>query len=107
MPPNNGVAVIDVANPANPTQVATLQNPTGTSAVDLVVYTAPYDPSAVHDIAAAGIQWWGGGRHDPKAIHGRMLWDVTDATHPVQLGFTTAAAARGACTSSRSRVAPT
>src|SRR6266511_415822 len=86
-PPNSGVAVIDVSDPANPTRVATLQNPTGTSAEDVVVYTAGYGPLAGHDIAAAGIQWCGGGRHDPSAIHGLMLWDVTDATHPVQLGF--------------------
>jgi hypothetical protein len=86
-PPSNGVAVIDVSNPANPTRIATLQNPTGTSAEDVVVYTAPYGPLAGRDIAAAGIQWCGGGRHDPNAIHGLMLWDVTDAAHPVQLGF--------------------
>ncbi len=86
-PPNNGVAVVDVSNPENPTRVATLQNPTGTSAEDVVVYTAPYGPLAGRDIAAAGIQWCGGGRHDPDAIHGLKLWDVTDATHPVELGF--------------------
>jgi hypothetical protein len=86
-PPDNGVAVIDVSNPARPTRVATLQNPTGTSAEDVVVYTAAYGPFAGHDIAAAGIQWCGGDRHDSSAIHGLMLWDVTDAAHPVQLGF--------------------
>jgi hypothetical protein len=86
-PPNSGVAVIDVSNPANPTRVATLQNPPGTSAEDVVVYTAPYGPLAGRDIAAAGIQWCGGDRHDPTAIHGLMLWDVTDPTHPTQVGF--------------------
>jgi len=86
-PPDNGVAVIDVSNPAKPTRVATLQNPTGTSAEDVVVYTATYGLLAGHDIAAAGIQWCGGGRHDPEAIHGLMLWDVSDATRPVRLGF--------------------
>jgi len=86
-PPDNGVAVIDVSNPAKPTRVATLQNPTGTSAEDVVVYTATYGLLAGRDIAAAGIQWCGGGRHDPEAIHGLMLWDVSDATRPVRLGF--------------------
>jgi hypothetical protein len=86
-PPNNGVAVIDVSNPANPYRVATLQNPAGTSAEDVVVYTAAYGPLAGHDIAAAGIQWCGGARDDSEAIHGLMLWDVTKAVHPVQLGF--------------------
>jgi hypothetical protein len=85
--PDNGVAVIDVSDPSSPTRVATLQNPAGTSAEDVVVYTAPYGPFSGRDIAAAGIQWCGGGRHDPDAIHGLMLWDVTDPVHPVQLGF--------------------
>ncbi len=85
--PDNGVAVINVSNPANPRRVATLQNPDGTSAEDVVVYTAPYGPLAGRDIAAAGIQWCGGGRHDPDAIRGLMLWDVTDPTDPVELGF--------------------
>jgi len=86
-PPNNGVAVIDVSDPSSPTRVATLQNPAQTSAEDVVVYTAGYGSLAGHDIAAAGIQWCGADRHDPDAVHGLMLWDVTDATHPVQLGF--------------------
>lgn len=85
--PNNGVAVIDVSDPTSPTRVATLQNPAGTSAEDVVVYTAPYGPLRGRDIAVAGIQWCGGGRHDPGAIHGLMLWDVTDPVRPVQLGF--------------------
>src|SRR6266540_4218487 len=85
--PNNGVAVIDVSDPGRPTRVSTLQNPEGTSAEDVVVYTAPYGPHAGEDIAAAGIQWCGGGRHDPDAVHGLMLWNVTDPTNPVELGF--------------------
>ena len=85
--PNNGVAVIDVSDPTSPTRVATLQNPAGTSAEDVVVYTAPYGPLAGRDIAVSGIQWCGGGRHDPGAIHGLMLWDVTDPANPTQLGF--------------------
>ncbi len=86
-PPESGVAVLDVSDPANPTRVATLQNPVGTSAEDVVVYTAQYGPLKGRDIAAAGIQWCGGGRHDPDAIHGLMLWDVTTATEPKPLGF--------------------
>ncbi len=86
-PPDNGVAVLDVSNPADPRVVAKLQNPTGTSAEDVVVYTAKYGPLAGRDIAAVGIQWCGGGRHDPDAIHGLMLWDVTKATAPKQIGF--------------------
>ncbi|HET7856113.1 MAG TPA: hypothetical protein VFL41_06615 [Gaiellaceae bacterium] len=85
--PDNGIAVLDVSNPSNPRRLATLQNPEGTSAEDVVVYTAPYGPLAGHDIAASGIQWCGGGRHDPDAIHGLMLWDVTTPARPVQLGF--------------------
>jgi hypothetical protein len=86
-PPDSGVAVIDVSGPATPERVATLQNPVGTSAEDVVVYTAKYGPLAGHDIAASGIQWCGGDRHDPSAIHGLMLWDVTNAVQPNQIGF--------------------
>lgn len=68
-------------------RVATLQNPAGTSAEDVVVYTARYGPLAGHDIAASGIQWCGGSRMDPAAIRGLMLWDVTNPMAPVQLGF--------------------
>jgi hypothetical protein len=39
-PPNNGVAVVDATDPANPSMVARLENPGGTSAEDVVVYTA-------------------------------------------------------------------
>ena len=86
-PPESGVAVIDVSNPVNPRRVATLQNPVGTSAEDVVVYTVKYGPLAGHDFAASGIQWCGGGRHDPDAVHGLMLWDVTNATTPQRIGF--------------------
>jgi hypothetical protein len=85
--PNNGVAVIDVADPARPTRVATLQNAPGTSAEDVVVFTQQSGPMAGHDIAASGIQWCGGGRHDPDAVRGLQLWDVTDPAEPVALGF--------------------
>ena len=86
-PPESGVAVVDVADPSNPHQVATLQNPVGTSAEDVVVYTAKYGPYAGHDIAVSGIQSCTADRHDPTAIHGLMLWDVTEPTDPHQLGF--------------------
>ncbi len=85
--PNNGIAVVDARNPANPVRVATLQNPAGTSAEDVVVYTARYGPLAGHDIAASGIQWCGGPRKDPAAVRGLMLWDVTNPVAPVGLGF--------------------
>jgi hypothetical protein len=86
-PPNSGVAVIDVRDPAAPRQVAVLQNPVGTSAEDVVVYTARYGPLAGHDIAAAGIQSCGTPRADPSAVHGLMLWDVTTPSAPRQIGF--------------------
>jgi hypothetical protein len=86
-PPDSGVAVIDARNPASPTRVATLQNPVGTSAEDVVVYTAPYGPYAGRDIAAAGIQYCGGSRYDTGANRGLMLWDVTNPAAPVQIGY--------------------
>lgn len=85
--PNNGVAVIDVSDPANPLDVARLQNPAGTSAEDVVVFTAEHGPMAGHDIAAVGIQVCGGSRTDPSFPRGLQLFDVTDPSAPVELSF--------------------
>ncbi len=85
--PDSGVAVIDARDPANPQQVATLQNPPGTSAEDVVVYTATYGPLAGRDIAVSGIQYCGGSRYDADADRGLMLWDVTDPAAPIQIGY--------------------
>lgn len=94
-PPNSGVDVIDATNPAKPRVVATLQNPVGTSAEDIVVFTAPYGPLSGRDIAAAGLQTCGS-RSDPQGDRGLMMWDVTDPTAPVKVGyFKTACCTRG------------
>jgi hypothetical protein len=85
--PNNGVVVIDSRDPARPVVVSRLQNPAGTSAEDVVVYTARYGPLAGHDIAAAGIQVCGGSRYDTSFPRGLMLWDVSTPASPRQLGF--------------------
>ena len=86
-PPRNGVAVVDARNPATPVMVSRLQNPAGTSAEDVVVFTARFGPLAGRDIAAAGIQVCGGSRYDRSFPRGLMLWDVTDPRSPVQVGF--------------------
>jgi hypothetical protein len=94
--PRSGVAVVDVRDPANPARIATLQNPPGTSAEDVVVYTAKYGPLAGRDIAAAGIQYCGGSRFDANADRGLMLWDVTNPSQPIPLGYLrTACCTRG------------
>lgn len=90
--PDNGVAVIDYGtDPSNPVMVSKLQNPPGTTAEDVVVFTAEFGPFEGHDIAAAGLQFCGGSRHDPNALRGLMLWDVTDPANPLQIGFWRAA----------------
>lgn len=82
-----GVAVLDARNPANPTVVSRLLNPAGTSAEDVVVYTAPYGPLAGRDIAAVGIQTCGGSRYDESFRRGIQLFDVTSPATPVEIGF--------------------
>jgi hypothetical protein len=86
-PPDNGIAVVDYRDPANPRMVSRLVNPTGTSAEDVVVYTARFGPLAGRDIAAAGLQVCGGSRETLSFARGLMLWDVTNPAAPVQLGL--------------------
>jgi hypothetical protein len=78
--------VIDTRNPANPVVVSKLQNPTGTSAEDVVVYTARSGPLVGHDIAAVGIQVCGGSRYDKSFFRGLQLFDVSIPDSPVELG---------------------
>ena len=47
----NGVAVVDVSDPANPDVVSRLVNPTGTPAEDVTVFQARFGPLAGRDIA--------------------------------------------------------
>jgi hypothetical protein len=92
----SGVAVLDARDPAHPRRIATLQNPLGSSAEDVVVYTARFGPYAGRDIAAAGIQSCTGSRYDASAERGLMLWDVTTPAVPIQLGYLrTACCTRG------------
>ena len=93
---NSGVAVVDARQPANPREVSRLQNPAGTSAEDVVVFTAQFGAFAQRDIAAAGIQVCGGSRYDTSFFRGIILWDVTDPANPVPLGrYNTGCCTRG------------
>jgi hypothetical protein len=85
--PNNGVAVVDATDAVHPVMVGRLQNAEGTSAEDVVVYTAESGPMAGRDIAVAGIQVCGGSRSDLSFPRGLQLWDVTDPANPEELGF--------------------
>jgi hypothetical protein len=95
-PETRGVAIIDARKPAKAEWVSRLLNPEGTSAEDVVVYTAKYGPYAGSDIAAVGLQYCGGSRYDEHADRGLMLWDVTNARMPKQIGYLrTACCTRG------------
>jgi hypothetical protein len=83
---DSGIAVVDARDPSTPEDVARLQNPPGTSAEDVVVFTARYGPLQGRDIAAAGIQVCGGSRYDESFFRGLMLWDVSNPTDPAELG---------------------
>lgn len=86
-PPDSGVAVIDVSDPANPVEVSRLQNPDGTSAEDVVAFEAEFGPMAGSHIAAVGLQVCGGSRLDPSIPRGLLLFDVSTPSSPVPLGF--------------------
>jgi hypothetical protein len=92
----SGVAVLDARDPSNPTVVSRLQNPAGTSAEDVVVYTAQFGTFGGRDIAGAGIQVCGGSRFDTSFFRGIILWDVTNPANPVPLGrYNTGCCTRG------------
>lgn len=92
----SGVAVLDARDPSTPTEVSRLQNPSGTSAEDVVVYTAQFGDFGGRDIAAAGIQVCGGSRFDTRFFRGIILWDVTNPAAPVPLGrYNTGCCTRG------------
>jgi len=84
---NTSVLILDARDPADPQVVGRLQNPSSTSIEDVVVFTAQFGLYAGHDIAAGGIQYCGDSRYDANADRGLMLWDVTDPTSPIQLGY--------------------
>ena len=85
-PPKNGVAVLDVRDPARPTVVSkprTRGHPgRGCRRLHREIRT-PLDG----ETAAAGIQYCGGSRFDTNANRGLMLWDVTNPAMPVQIGY--------------------
>jgi hypothetical protein len=85
-PDKSGVAVLDTSDPTDPQRVATLQNPVGTTAEDVVVFTAENGPLAGRDLAVAGIQVCGGSRYDTAIFRGLMVWDVTNPASPVEVG---------------------
>jgi hypothetical protein len=86
--PNDGVAVIDTSEPANPAwDGTTLESPTGTSAEDVVVFTAAHGPMAGSDIAVVGLQVCGGSRYDTEILRGLQVFDVTNPANPTEIGF--------------------
>ncbi len=84
--PNDGVAVVDTRDPAHPDRAATLASPPGTSAEDVVVFTAAHGLLAGRDIAVVGIQVCGGDRYDTAFFRGLQVFDVTNPAAPKELG---------------------
>jgi len=84
--PNDGVAVVDTRDPSNPSHVTDLESPPGTSAEDVVVFTARHGLLAGRDIAVVGIQVCGGDRRDTRFFRGLQLFDVTDPAYAAEIG---------------------
>lgn len=76
-----GVKIIDVSDPAHPTQVATAAGYPGTSAEDMQVLSVD-TPAFTGDLLGVGIQ-----PCSEDGFGGLDLWDVTDPAHPAHLGF--------------------
>ena len=83
--PNDGVSIIDVRNASRPRLVGRARIPDGTSAEDVVAYRAQAGPYAGRRVLVSGIQYCGGPAAD-EAFRGLMLWDVTNAASPRELG---------------------
>jgi len=76
-----GVRILDVSNPASPTQVATAAGYPNTSAEDMQVLSVS-TASFTGDLLGVGIQPCA-----EEGLGGLALWDVTDPTNPEELGF--------------------
>jgi len=76
-----GVRILDVSNPASPTQVATAAGYPNTSAEDMQVLSVS-TASFTGDLLGVGIQPCA-----DEGFGGLALWDVTDPTSPQELGF--------------------
>ena len=77
--------MIDTRVPDRPKVISKLQNPSDTSAEDVVVLTARFGALAGHDIAVSGIQTCGS-RYDTSLFRGLEVWDVTDPGKPIEIG---------------------
>lgn len=91
--PGTGVKIIDTSDPANPVQVATAAGYANTSAEDMQVVSVDTDWFS-GDLMGVGLQDCGLPDMDP-GLAGLDLWNVTDPTHPVHLGFFDVAPAAG------------
>ena len=78
-----GVRVIDISDPSNPTVVANLDSPIMTRSEDVVVRSVS-TPSFVGDLAVVGLQRC---LRPPRTrFVGMRFWDVTNPAHPAMLG---------------------
>ncbi len=83
--PGTGVKIIDVSDAAHPHQVATAAGYPNTSAEDMQVISVQTD-FFTGDLLGVGLQDCGLPDQAP-GLTGLDLWNVTDPTHPVHLGF--------------------
>lgn len=81
--PALGVRAVDLTDPAQPTVIGTMARFAGTSAED-VVPVRVQTPAFAGDLLATGIQRCSGGGAAPAGL---ALTDISDPSHPVELGF--------------------
>ena len=80
--PATGVKVVDIGDPTAPVLLGVLQNPELTTGEDVVVRAVSTE-TFTGDLAVVGIQACGGYR---EVFRGLQFFDVTDPSHPVELG---------------------
>jgi hypothetical protein len=80
----DGVKVVDVSTPSNPSLLGRVGNRNGTSAEDVVVRSVSTG-SFTGDLLAVGIQRCGAASALDTQLFGVEFWDVTDPSDPTQL----------------------
>ncbi|GAE34297.1 LVIVD repeat-containing protein [Halalkalibacter akibai] len=85
---NGGVRVFDLKDPSNPVEVATFADDIPQTWQEKVIVKSVNTPHFKGDLAAVSVQQTSRNNvNRPNSKGGMLLYDVTDPTNPIKLGF--------------------